>query len=129
LVKILKFVIKMARKNIIIKPILSEKTTALAGDPLLNQYTFQVVKKSNKLEIRKAIEEQFGVTVLSVNTSIRPGKSRSRVVKGRQTKGQTSPIKKAIVTIAEGESIDGFYGNDMLDEIEILDDATTEANA
>lgn len=119
----------MARKNIIIKPILSEKTTALAGDPLLNQYTFQVVKKTNKLEIRKAIEEQFGVTVLSVNTSIRPGKSRSRVVKGRQTKGQTSPIKKAIVTIAEGESIDGFYGNDMLDEIEILDDATTEANA
>ncbi len=119
----------MAKKNIIIKPILSEKTTALAGNPLLNQYTFQVVKNSNKLEIRKAVEEQFGVTVLSVNTSIRPGKSRSRVVKGRQTKGQTSPIKKAVVTIAEGESIDGFYGNDMLDEVEIMDEETTTAEA
>lgn len=119
----------MAKKNIIIKPILSEKTTAQAGNPLLNQYTFQVFKKANKLEIRKAIEEQFGVTVLSVNTSIRPGKSRSRVVKGRQTRGQTSPIKKAVVTIAQGESIDGFYGDNNLDEIEILDDTTTEANA
>jgi large subunit ribosomal protein L23 len=116
----------MAKKNIIIKPILSEKTTALAE---INKYTFQVVKNSNKLEVKKAVEEQFGVTVLSVNTSIRPGKSKTRVVKGRQTKGQTSSIKKAIVTIAEGEFIDGFYGNDMLEDVEILEGNDVEVNA
>jgi large subunit ribosomal protein L23 len=116
----------MGKKNIIIKPILSEKTTALAE---INKYTFQVAKNANKLEVKKAVEEQFGVTVLSVNTSIRPGKSRTRVVKGRQTRGQTSPIKKAIVTIAEGEFIDGFYGNDMLEDVEILDGDDVEVNA
>jgi large subunit ribosomal protein L23 len=81
------------------------------------------------LEVKKAVEEQFGVTVLSVNTSIRPGKSKTRVVKGRQTKGQTSSIKKAIVTIAEGEFIDGFYGNDMLEDVEILEGNDVEVNA
>lgn len=116
----------MGKKNIIIKPILSEKTTALAE---INKYTFQVAKNANKLEVKKAVEEQFGVTVLSVNTSIRPGKSKTRVVKGRQTRGQTSPIKKAIVTIAEGEFIDGFYGNDMLEDVEILDGDDVEVNA
>lgn len=112
----------MSNKHIIIKPILSEKSTILANNPLLNQYTFQVAKKTNKLEIKKAIEAKFGVTVIAVNTSILPGKSRSRVVKGRQTRGQTTAIKKAIVTIAQGETIDGFFGvEDSFDEIEVLD--------
>jgi large subunit ribosomal protein L23 len=111
-------------KNIIIRPILTEKSNALAENPLLNQYTFEVLKSANKIEIKKAVEEQFDVTVNSVNTSIRPGKAKSRVVKGRHTKGRTSSIKKAIVTIAEGEYIDGFFG-DMgvdTDEVELIDD-------
>ena len=44
-------------KNIIIRPILTEKTNALAENPLLNQYTFQVDKKANKVQIKKAVEE------------------------------------------------------------------------
>ena len=109
-------------KNIIIRPILTEKTNALADNPLLNQYTFEVLKSANKIEIKKAVEEQFGVTVNSVNTSIRPGKAKARVVKGRHTKGRTSSIKKAIVTIAEGEYIDGYFGDMDMDEVELIDD-------
>jgi large subunit ribosomal protein L23 len=115
-------------KNIIIRPILTEKTNALADNPLLNQYTFEVLKSANKIEIKKAVEEQFGVTVNSVNTSIRPGKAKARVVKGRHTKGRTSSIKKAIVTIAEGEYIDGYFGDMDMDEVELIDD-NEEANA
>jgi large subunit ribosomal protein L23 len=109
-------------KNIIIRPILTEKTNALAENPLLNQYTFEVDKKANKVQIKNAVEEQFGVTVNAVNTSIRPGKAKARVVKGRHTKGRTSSIKKAIVTIAEGEYIEGFFGESDMDEIELIDD-------
>lgn len=109
-------------KNIIIRPILSEKSNALAENSLLNQYTFEVLKSANKIEIKKAVEEQFGVTVESVNTSIRPGKAKARVVKGRHTKGRTSAIKKAIVTVAQGEFIEGFYGAEDFDDIELLED-------
>ncbi|MCP4440456.1 MAG: 50S ribosomal protein L23 [Aureispira sp.] len=114
----------MAKKNIIVKPLITEKTTKLAEDPNLNQYTFVVNRKANKVEIKKAVEDQFGVTVQAVNTSVLPGKKRSRIVKGRQTTGRTSPIKKAVVTIGEGEFIDGFYGDieeveDGLDTVEV----------
>jgi large subunit ribosomal protein L23 len=80
------------------------------------------------VQIKNAVEEQFGVTVNAVNTSIRPGKAKARVVKGRHTKGRTSSIKKAIVTIAEGEYIEGFFGESDMDEIELIDDKE-EANA
>jgi large subunit ribosomal protein L23 len=99
-------------KTIIIRPILTEKSTAMAENPLLNRYTFEVNKDANKIEIKKAVEERFGVTVKAVNTSIRPGKAKARVVKGRHTKGRTASIKKAIVTVAEGQIIEGFYGED-----------------
>lgn len=113
----------MAKKNIIIRPILTEKTNMLADNPLLNQYTFEVRKDANKIEIKKAVEAQFDVTVEAVNTSIRPGKSKSRVVKGRQTKGRTSSIKKAVVTVQEGDIIEGFYGEEDFEEVENLDEA------
>lgn len=112
-------------RNIIIKPIITEKTTILAENPLLNQYTFQVDKSANKIQIKKAVEDQFGVTVLAVNTSIRPGKTKARVVKGRQTKGRTSSIKKAVVTINEGDVI-GYYGDVTANEVEVLN---SEINA
>jgi len=107
----------MSNKSIIIKPLISEKSTKLAEDTKLNQYTFVVVRGANKIEIRKAVEAKFNVNVVSVNTSVRPGKNKSRVVKGKQVKGKTSAIKKAFVTIAEGQFIDGFYGDiDMTSE-------------
>lgn len=116
----------MAKKVIIIKPLISEKSTQLAEDPTLNQYTFVVAKDANKIEIRKAVEEKFGVDVVAVNTSIRPGKNKSRVVKGRMVTGRTAPIKKAIVTVAEGQFIDGFYGTEAVD-FEEFDSEEVEA--
>jgi large subunit ribosomal protein L23 len=100
----------MANKVIIIKPLISEKSTKMAENAVLNQYTFVVDRNSNKIEIRKAVEKKFGVTVVAVNTAVRPGKKKSRVVKGRYVHGKTSPVKKAYVTIAEGQFIEGFYG-------------------
>jgi large subunit ribosomal protein L23 len=100
----------MANKVIIIKPLISEKSTKMAESSVLNQYTFVVDRNSNKIEIRKAVEKKFGVTVVAVNTAVRPGKKKSRVVKGRYVHGKTSPVKKAYVTIAEGQFIEGFYG-------------------
>lgn len=113
-------------KNIIIKPLITEKSTHLAENPSLNRYTFQVARSANKIEVKKAVEKQFGVTVLAVNTLIRPGKNKSRIVRGRTTKGRTSAIKKAIVTIAEGETIEEFYGENNPAEITAED---TELNA
>jgi large subunit ribosomal protein L23 len=103
----------MANKIIIIKPLISEKSTKLAENTVLNQYTFVVDRNSNKIEIRKAVENKFGVNVISVNTSVRPGKNKSRVVKGRYVHGKTAPVKKAYVTIAEGQFIEGFYGESV----------------
>lgn len=100
----------MANRVIIIKPLISEKSTKMAENTVLNQYTFVVEKTANKIEIRKAVEKKFGVNVTSVNTSVRPGKNKSRVVKGRYVHGKSAPIKKAYVTIAEGQFIEGFYG-------------------
>lgn len=100
----------MANKAVIIKPLISEKSTKLADNTNLNQYTFVVDKGANKIEIKKAVESKFGVSVVSVNTLVRPGKKKSRVVKGRYVHGKTSPIKKAFVTVAEGQFIEGFYG-------------------
>lgn len=74
------------------------------------QYGFVVNRKANKLEVKQAIEDMYGVTVQSVNTMIIPGKKRSRNTKTKFIIGRTSAVKKAIVTLAEGESID-FYSN------------------
>jgi large subunit ribosomal protein L23 len=100
----------MVNKIIIKKPLLSEKTTKLAENTKLNQYTFVVNLNANKIEIKKAIEVKFGVKVISVNTTIRPAKNRARVVKGKYVHGKTSLVKKAYVSVAEGEFIEGFYG-------------------
>jgi large subunit ribosomal protein L23 len=100
----------MGNKVIIKKPLLSEKTTKLAENTKLNQYTFVVNIDSNKIEIKKAVENKFGVKVEAVNTTIRPAKNKARVVKGKYVHGKTSLVKKAYVTVAEGDFIEGFYG-------------------
>jgi len=94
--------------NILIKPIITEKMTALGEK--LKRYGFVVEKNANKLQIKKAVEELYGVDVQDVNTMRYSGKSKSRFTKTGLINGKTNAFKKAIVTIAEGETID-FYSN------------------
>ena len=94
--------------NILLKPIVTEKMTS-QGDKF-NRYGFLVAKNANKLQIKKAVEELYGVTVDSVNTMRYGGKIKSRNTKSGLLIGKTSAIKKAVVTLAEGNKID-FYSN------------------
>jgi large subunit ribosomal protein L23 len=94
--------------EVLVKPLITEKMTDLSEKK--GQYGFVVNRKANKLEVKKAVEDMYGVTVQSVNTMIIPGKKRSRNTKTKFIIGRTSAVKKAIVTLAEGESID-FYSN------------------
>ncbi|GAB4297082.1 MAG: 50S ribosomal protein L23 [Marinilabiliales bacterium] len=94
--------------DIILKPIVTEKMNR-QGE-VLNRFGFIVHRKANKIEIKKAIEELYGVNVISVNTMIYPRKIKQRYTKTGLLKGKTSSYKKAIVTLAEGETID-FYSN------------------
>lgn len=93
---------------IIIKPIVTEKMTMLTEK--LNRYGFRVAKSANKIQIKQAVQSMYNVTVVAVNTSIVPGKKKSRFTKGGVINGATSDYKKAIVTLKEGEQID-FYSN------------------
>ncbi len=94
--------------SIIIKPIVTEKATLLTEK--LNRYSFKVNKDANKIQIKKAVEAAYDVTVLDVNTSIVRGKNKTRYTKSGIIKGATSDYKKAVVTLKEGDSID-FYSN------------------
>ena len=85
--------------NIIQKPILTEKSTNLNQ---YNQYSFIVNKNSNSIQIKKAIENIFKVKVIKINTSIMRGKLKT--FKGKF--GYKKDYKKAIVTLAEGNTID-----------------------
>ena len=95
-------------KKILIKPIITEKAENLSEN--LGQFTFIVAKKANKVEIRKAIEEKFSVTVNSVNTLNMPSKTKNRNTRSGVLKGSVSGYKKAIITLSEGETID-FFGD------------------
>ena len=99
--------------TILIRPIITEKMHNL--QELNNSYAFQVAQGSNKLEIKKAVEERFSVRVKKVRTMNFKGKTRSLSVKsgGRtiRTEGKKPNWKKAIVTLAKDETID-LYGNE-----------------
>ncbi len=95
-------------KTVLIKPILTEKADRLSGK--LNQYTFIVDRKVNKLEIKKAVEEMYNVAVEAVNTMVIPGKIKNRNTKTGVVRGRKPAYKKAIVTLAQGEEID-LFGN------------------
>ncbi|WCO66673.1 50S ribosomal protein L23 [Iamia majanohamensis] len=90
-------------RQVILKPVVSEKSYALLET---NQYTFIVHPTASKPEIHDAVESIFDVTVLKVNTLNRQGKS----VRNRRTGklGSKASTKRAIVTLAEGDSIDLF---------------------
>jgi len=94
--------------NILLKPIVTEKMTS-QGDKF-NRYGFFVDKSANKVQIKKAVEELYGVTVESVNTMRYGGKVKSRNTKSGILTGKTAATKKAVVTLAEGNKID-FYSN------------------
>jgi large subunit ribosomal protein L23 len=89
--------------TIIKKPIVTEKSTALAG---ASQYVFEVDKAANKMQVKEAVEKAFSVRVLDVNTmNIKPKRRR----RGRQW-GYTRAWKKAVVTLAAGDTIQLFEG-------------------
>ncbi len=94
--------------SIIIKPLITEKMTIITEKS--QRYGFIVEKKANKIEIKKAIENLYKVKVELINTLTNPGKSKSKYTKSGFIKGRTSSYKKAIVKLAEGETID-FYSN------------------
>lgn len=94
--------------DILLKPIVTEKMTG-QGDKF-NRYGFVVARSANKLQIKKAVEELYGVTVESVNTLRYGGKVKSRNTKSGILVGKTSATKKAVVTLVEGNKID-FYSN------------------
>lgn len=94
--------------DIILKPIVTEKMTTQSEK--FNRFGFVVSKKANKIQIKKAIEEMYGVTVESVNTMRYGGKRKSRYTRTGIVTGKTGSLKKAIVTLAEGDTID-FYSN------------------
>lgn len=94
--------------DILIRPIVTEKMERLTSK--VNQYGFIVDKKANKLQIKKAIEDLYGVTVDSVNTIRYAGKQKSRYTKAGFLTGRTNSFKKALVTLKNGEKID-FYSN------------------
>ncbi|WP_062298276.1 50S ribosomal protein L23 [Demequina maris] len=90
-------------RDIIVRPIVSEKTYGLMDE---GKYTFEVDPRSNKTEIKIAIEQIFGVKVASVNTINRKGKTR----RTRFGLGKRKDVKRAIVTIAGDAGIDIFSG-------------------
>ncbi len=94
--------------NILLKPIITEKMT-IQGEKM-NRFGFIVEKEANKIQIKKAVEDLYSVTVENVNTMRYGGKTKSRFTKSGVVKGKANAFKKAIVTLSEGETID-FYSN------------------
>lgn len=94
--------------DILIKPLVTEKLNDLTEK--LNHYGFMVDRRANKEEIKKAVEEMYGVSVASVNTMVYGGKKKVRYTKSGILAGKTKSYKKAIITLKDGDTID-FYSN------------------
>ena len=90
--------------QVIIRPVISEKSYNLIETQ--NQYTFQVDRRANKNQIKRAVEEAFDVKVDKVNTV----NVKSKPKRQGFTRGRTSSWKKAVVRLAEGERIELFEG-------------------
>jgi len=95
----------MDPRDVIIEPIVSEKSYALLDR---NVYTFRVHPDATKPEISDAVEQVFGVRVVKVNTMNRPGKRKRN--RRSWTYGKRPDTKRALVTLAEGDSIELFEG-------------------
>jgi len=95
----------MTPHQILVRPVVTEKTTDLMAEH--NQYVFQVAKKANKIEVRKAVEMVFGVRVADVRTQV----VRGDVRRVGQNYGRKPSWKKAIVTLHPEDTID-LYGEE-----------------
>ena len=95
----------MDPRDVIIAPVVSEKSYALIDQ---NAYTFTVHPDANKVQIRQAVESIFNVRVDKVNTLNRKGKRKRN--RRSWTMGRRADAKRAIVTLAEGDTIDLFEG-------------------
>ena len=95
--------------SVIIKPVISEKANYLTD--LRGAYSFLVNPKANKIEIKKAVEEAYGVKVADVRTMIYAPKVSAKYTKKGLQVGKTNKLKKAVITLAEGEVIDIFAVN------------------
>ena len=94
--------------SIIVKPIITEKITK--DGEIFNRFGFVVDKKANKVQIKKAVEATYGVSVVSINTmNVRPDRT-TKYTKSGLISGKSNAYKKAIVQVQEGETID-FYNN------------------
>jgi large subunit ribosomal protein L23 len=98
----------MKLSDVLVKPIVTEKSNKLTDTR--KTYAFRVDRKANKLEIKKAVQEFYGVTVTEVNTVVVPGKAKSKFTKAGFISGRKPAYKKAYVKVAEGETID-LYSN------------------
>lgn len=96
----------MKPAEILVRPVITEKVNNQIEKS--GRYTFVVDKRANKLEIKGAVQDFYGVQVTDVNTIVVPGKNKSRFTKAGLLKGVKSSYKKAVVTLAEGDSIDLF---------------------
>ena len=94
--------------SILKKPLITEKATA-AGEKL-GKYGFIVDRSANKIQIKKAVEEMYNVTVEEVNTMRYAGKKKSRYTKTGFVSGRSANYKKAVVSLKKGETID-FYSS------------------
>lgn len=94
--------------NVLIKPIITEKATN--DSELFNRYAFVVDKNANKIEIKNAVESAYGVSITSVRTLNYPVQRNTKFTKKGLVTGMKGSYKKAIVQLAEGDSID-FYNN------------------
>jgi large subunit ribosomal protein L23 len=96
----------MKLSEVLVRPVITEKVNLQMESS--GRYTFEVGKHANKLEIKKAVEEFYGVKVADVNTVVVPAKNKTRFTKAGLLSGRKPSYKKAIVTLAAGDTIDLF---------------------
>jgi large subunit ribosomal protein L23 len=94
--------------SIVIRPIITEK--ASTATERYNRYSFEVAPKANKIEIKNAVESAYGVSVEKVRTIIVRAERRTRHTKTGLQRSKSAVVKKAIVQLAEGETLD-LYAN------------------
>ena len=99
--------------NILLRPVLTEKTAGIMNDEDVTRLVFRVKKDATKPQIREAVESMFGVKVASVNTLRMPGKPK----RFGRFQGRRSGFKKAIITLREGESFDLFALEDLGEDV------------
>lgn len=95
-------------KDVLVRPLINEKSEKILSK--IRQYSFIVDVKSNKIEIKKAVEEMYGINVAGVSTLIAPTKKKRRITKRGVLEGRTKKIKKAFVTLREGDEINFYEG-------------------